>query len=485
MTGTSAPSANPLAYPVARLSVGGRALAGVGVSAVVNPATGEKIGETPLIDDAGLDLALQAVLRGQAQWAGRNARERADVLIGAAQHLRTSMDRIATTLVLEEGKPLAEARREVVQAADTLQWCAEEAVRSYGRIVPGRSAGGLRAVLREPVGPVAAFTPWNMPLLTPARKVGAALAAGCALILKPAEETPGSATHLADALYDAGLPPDAFSIVFGDPDRISRRLLGAAAIRKVSFTGSTAVGKHLMGLGAATLKRFTLELGGHAPVIVTEDCDLEDAVAKAVRAKLRNAGQVCTSPSRFIVQRRVADRFADELAEAFRHIVVGHGLSPATEMGPLANARRLAATTELVRASRTAGAQVLTGGEASQVGGFFYAPTVLSKVPAEAPVMRLEPFCPVAPIVEFTTDAEALAIANALPFGLAAYLFCADGRRARSLAAGLEAGLVGVNTYDVSAPETPFGGVKDSGFGSEGGSEALEAYQVLKLVNFD
>lgn len=339
-------------------------------------------------------------------------------------------------------------------------------------------------VLKEPVGPVAAFAPWNFPAMTPARKLGGALGAGCSIILKPAEETPATALALVGALLDAGLPGEAVSVVFGDPAVISAHLIASPVIRKVSFTGSTPVGKHLARLAADGMKRATMELGGHAPVLVFGDADVDAAADASAAAKFRNAGQVCVSPTRFYVQDSVYERFVDRFAQAARTFQVGHGLDAASRMGPVANARRLDAMQGFVADAVSHGVEVVTGGARVGNSGFFWQPTVLAGVPPDdARIMLEEPFGPVAPVTRFQDIDDVVERANTLPFGLAAYVFTRDTRRATAVSDALEAGMVGVNHFGISTPETPFGGVKESGYGSEGGTEHIEAHLVTKLIS--
>ncbi len=451
--------------------------------AVVNPATDQTLGALPMATADDLDRAVEAAAGAFKAWRAINALERGAVLKRAAAIIRANLDRDAVTLTLEQGKPLAQARVELASSADWFEWYAEEARRSYGRVIPARLPGGRVEVVREPVGPVAAFAPWNFPASQMARKLAAALAAGCPVIAKPAEETPGAALAIARALVEAGLPKGALSVVFGVPSEVSARLIAAPAIRKVSFTGSTAVGRLIAGQAAAGLKRVTLELGGHAPVIVFDDVDPEAAARACAVAKLRNAGQVCTSPTRFLVQDKIHDRFVDALGRAMAATTVGDGLDPGVEMGPLANPRRIEAMRVLAAYAVAAGGRLLTGGERIGNVGNFWAPTLIADAPPQARVMNEEPFGPLALTHRFTEPEAALAEANRLPYGLAAYAFTRDAARAQLVRGGIESGLVGLNTFSVTWPETPFGGVKDSGYGSEGGSEGLEAYLVTKLVS--
>jgi succinate-semialdehyde dehydrogenase/glutarate-semialdehyde dehydrogenase len=448
---------------------------------VRNPATAETIAELPLATPADLDEALEAAKRAYPEWRATDVEKRAAILHRAAKLLKERAEDIGRVMTQEQGKPLAEAKGEVLGAASLFDWYAEEIKRDYGRVLV-RPAGQLSRVMHEPVGPVATFTPWNFPIYLLAKKVAAALAAGCSVISKPAEETPGSARALAKALEDAGLPKGVFQLVHGVPDMVSRHLIGSPIIRKVSFTGSTPVGKHLMKLAADNVTKITLELGGHAPVLVFDDCDLEATLDKLVPQKFRNAGQVCVSPTRFYVQSGIYDAFAKGFAERAQKVKVGNGLEADTRMGPLANERRVPAISKLVEDARAKGAKVLAGGEPGD-GGYFYKPTVLADVPLEADVMSQEPFGPLALMRPFETMDEAIEQANRLPFGLAAFAFTENGRRANILGDAIEAGMIGINTFAISIADAPFGGVKESGFGSEGGKEGLETYQVVKAIH--
>lgn len=448
---------------------------------VVNPANGETIAEVPLASPADLDEALAAAERGFAIWKATPAEQRAAVLNKAAALLRERADGIARILTMEQGKPLAEARGEVMSSAGLFEWCAAEATRIYGRVLV-RPTGQRGLVTKQPVGPVAAFSPWNFPVYLMAKKLGPALATGCSVIAKPPEETPGCTGALVRCLYDAGLPVDVVQLVHGVPDAVSRHLLASPVIRKVSFTGSVPVGKHLMRLAADGLKRVTMELGGHAPVLVFDDCDLEKTLDMVVPQKFRNAGQVCVSPTRFYVQQGIYDRFVAGFAARAAKVKTGSGLESDTGMGPLANIRRPAAIEALVADAAAKGARVMTGGERGQ-GGFFFQPTLLADVPDSADIMANEPFGPVAVAAPFTDLDDAIAKANRLPYGLAAFAFTEQLRRANLLGDALESGMVGINTFAISVPDSPFGGVKDSGFGSEGGAEGMESYLVTKAIH--
>ncbi len=448
---------------------------------VVNPATGGTLAEVPLATAADLDEALAAADKGFKLWRDTPVDARAAILRKAAALMRERGDVIARTLTLEQGKPLAEARGEVEGAAQMFDWYAEEAKRNYGRVLV-RPAGQRSIVIKQPVGPVAAFSPWNFPVYLMAKKLAPALAAGCSVIAKPPEETPGCANAVMRCLVDAGLPAGVCQMVFGVPDTISRHLIASPVIRKVSFTGSVPVGRHLMKLASDSLKRVTMELGGHAPVLIFDDCDLEKTLDMVVPQKFRNAGQVCVSPTRFYVQSGIYDAFLDGFAKRTANVTVGSGLDAATKMGPLANVRRPNAIEALVDDARTKGARVLAGGERGD-GGFFFKPTLLADVPNEADIMSNEPFGPVAVTARFENFDDAIEKANRLPLGLAAFAFTENGRRANMLGDAIESGMVGINTFAISSADAPFGGVKDSGFGSEGGSEGLESYMAVKAIH--
>ena len=449
--------------------------------AVVNPVTGDSIAELPLATEADLNEALDTAARMYPQWRATPVEKRSAILHKAAKLLKERAEEIARTMTQEQGKPLAESKGEVFGAASLFDWYAEEIKRDYGRVLV-RPPGELSRVMHEPVGPVATFTPWNFPIYLLAKKVAAALAAGCSVISKPPEETPGNTLAIARALDDAGLPKGVFQLVHGVPDMVSRHLIGSKTIRKVSFTGSIPVGKHLMKLAADNVTKITLELGGHAPVLIFDDCDLEKTLDMVVPQKFRNAGQVCVSPTRFYVQEGIYDAFVQGFAERTGKVKVGDGLLEDTKMGPLANTRRPEAIEALVNDARDKGAKVVTGGARGD-SGFFFQPTLLADVPLEADIMNNEPFGPVAVSRPFSDMDEAIEQANRLPYGLAAFTFTESGRRANLLGDAIEAGMVGINTFAISVADAPFGGVKESGFGSEGGKEGLETYQVVKAIH--
>ena len=452
---------------------------------VLNPATGTELARLPVATPADIERAVAAATRAFPIWNAYTAVQRYEILAQAAVLMRQRARRIGEVLTLEQGKNLAESTREVTLSADIILFLAEEGKRLYGRTVPPRNAAVfMQHVERVPVGPVAAFTPWNFPVNLPARKLGGALAAGCSVVIKAAEETPGSFLEVLKCLEEAGLPPGVVNAVFGDPAKVSSQLLDSPGIRKVSFTGSVEVGQLLGAHAARTLKRCTLELGGHAPVIVFGDVDVERVVRDLIPAKFRNAGQVCTSPTRFYVERSIQQRFVDAFTAAASALRVGDGREDGVFMGPLAHERRVTSMETLVADARSHGARITTGGARLDRDGYFFAPTVMSEVADTARIMKQEPFGPLATISAFDTAEQAVAAANRLEFGLAAYLYTNDLARAHDVSSRIEAGMVGVNHTGVSTPETPFQGVKASGYGSESGLEGLLSYTDVKLVSF-
>lgn len=452
-------------------------------AAVVNPASGATLGRLPLATAADLDRALTAARAGFDTWRRTVPAERSRILRAGAALMRERLDHIATLMTLEEGKPLAESRDEVLRAADYFEWFAEEARRIDGRVVPANRPGVQQLVKRQAIGPVAAFTPWNFPAITPARKLSAALAAGCSVILKPGEESPATALALARCLDDAGLPKGVLQIVFGVPDMVSAQLIASPIIRKVAFTGSAPIGRLLSERAAAGVKPITLELGGHGPVLVFEDADIDAAADGGAANRFRGTGQVCISSTRFLIQRGAYDRFAERFVAATRKLVIGDGLAPATQVGPLANARQLAKMESLVADAVAQGATLLAGGRRIAGRGYFFEPTVLADVPMSARVMHEEPFGPIAVLRPFDTVADGLAEANRLPYALSAYAFTRDARTAIDVGDGLEAGMIGINQYRIVATELPFGGMKESGHGSEGGAEGIAHYLTNKFIS--
>ena len=472
-------------YPDTRLLIANQWVDATGGKTldVLNPATGASIGKVAHASIADLDRALAATQRGFETWRATPAHERGNLMRRAAVLLRERADGIARLMTQEQGKPLAEARVEVMAGADIIDWFADEGRRVYGRIVPSRNLNAQQLVLKEPVGPVAAFTPWNFPINQIVRKLGAALASGCSFLVKAPEETPASPAALLATFVDAGIPAGVLGLVFGNPAEISAYLIPHPVIRKITFTGSTPIGKELAALAGRHMKRVTMELGGHAPVIVADDADVALAVKAAGGAKFRNAGQVCISPTRFLVHNSVKAEFSQALVAHAQKLKLGDGLAEGTTLGPLANARRLGAMAKVVDDARKRGATVATGGERVGSSGNFFAPTVLVDVPLDADVFNNEPFGPVAAIRTFETLDEAITEANRLPFGLAGYAFTRSIKNAHQLAQRLELGMLWINQPAAPVAEMPFGGVKDSGYGTEGGPEAMEAYLVTKSVS--
>lgn len=452
--------------------------------AVFNPASGKEIGRVAHATKSDLDRALLAAQKGFETWRDTTAAERSKVMRRAAALMRERADAIGRLITQEQGKPLAEGKGEAMAAADIIEWFAEEAFRVYGRIVPAR--GGLHVrqlVLKDPVGPVAAFTPWNFPINQVVRKVAAALSAGCSMLVKAPEETPAGPAALIQAFHDAGLPNGVLGLVYGNPAEISNYLIAHPVIRKVTFTGSTPVGKQLAALAGQHMKRVTMELGGHAPVIICEDADIQLAVKSAGAAKFRNAGQVCISPTRFLVHESVANEFSKVLAAHAQSLKVGDGLAEGTTMGPLANPRRVTAMAEFTKDALQRGATLLTGGERIGESGNFWQPTILKDVPLEAKVFNDEPFGPMAAIRTFNLLDDAITEANRLNYGLAGYAYTKSLKNADLLARRVEVGMLWINQPATPSAELPFGGLKDSGYGSEGGPEAVEAYLNVRAVS--
>ncbi len=450
--------------------------------AVHNPATGQEIGRVAHAAIADLDRALEAAQKGFEVWRKTPVVERGKIMRQAVSLLRERTPQIAELMTQEQGKPLAEAKGEIGMATEVIEWFAEEARRVYGRVVPSRNLLSQQLVLKDPVGPVAAFTPWNFPINQIVRKMSAALATGCSIIVKAPEETPASPAELLRAFVDAGVPPGVIGLVYGNPAEISNYLIPHPIIRKITFTGSTPVGKQLAAMAGQHMKRATMELGGHAPVIVAEDADVEMAAKAAGAAKFRNAGQVCISPTRFLVHESLRDAFAKAMVAQAESLKLGNGMDDGITMGPLANSRRLTAMAEFTADAIKHGASVATGGERIGSSGNFFAPTVLLDVSLQSKVFNEEPFGPMAAIRTFKTLDEAIDESNRLPFGLASYAFTRSLKNAHHLSQNLQVGMLWINQPAVAWPEMPFGGVKDSGYGSEGGSEALEAYINTKSV---
>jgi succinate-semialdehyde dehydrogenase/glutarate-semialdehyde dehydrogenase len=472
-------------YETLSLFIDGKTTAGDSgaKSDVVNPSNDAVLGQLPHARKPELDKALAAAEKGFQQWRKVNSFERAKVLRKAADLMRARVDEIARVLTLEQGKPFVESKVEILAGADITDWYADEGRRAYGRIIPARSDGVRNMVIMEPIGPVAGFSPWNFPVTQAVRKIAAALAAGCSIIVKCPEETPGSPLGMIRCFHDAGVPDGVLNLVYGVPAEISEYLIPSPIIRKVSFTGSVPVGKHLAALAGQHMKRTTMELGGHAPVLVFDDVEV-DAVAKMmVATKIRNAGQVCVSPTRFYVHEKIYDKFVATFTSGMKATRVGDGLEPTTRMGPLANPRRVNAMQTLIQDAEEKGAKVETGGKRIGNQGNFFEPTVLTNVPDTARIMNEEPFGPVAVMLPFKDTNEVLERANRLPYGLASYAFTKDSKTATKLADALDSGMVTINHFGLALPETPFGGTKDSGYGHEGGAEGLNVYMQAKFVS--
>ena len=449
---------------------------------VVNPASGDTIGTLAYAETADLDEALEAADTGFRAWKKVSAYERSKIMRKAANLLRERIEHVALLMTMEQGKTIAEAKAEIHNGADTIDWFAEEGRRAYGRVIPARAEGVYQLVVKEPVGPVAAFTPWNFPINQIVRKLSAALAAGCSIIVKAPEETPASPAELIRAFVDAGVPPGTVGLVYGDPAQISSYLIPHPLIRKISFTGSTVVGKQLAAMAGLHMKRATMELGGHAPVIVFDDADAAVAAKVMAASKFRNAGQVCVSPTRFLVQEGIYDSFVEQFVANAKKLKVGDGREQGIQMGALANPRRTTAMDVALEDATKHGGHIQTGGHRIGDKGNFFEPTVVTELPNDARAMNEEPFGPMAIINPFKTFDDAVQEANRLPFGLAAYAWTKSAKTANAIAAQVETGMISINHVGLGLPETPFGGVKDSGFGSEGGSEAIEPYLNPKFV---
>jgi succinate-semialdehyde dehydrogenase/glutarate-semialdehyde dehydrogenase len=473
-----------MSYPSVQMHINGkwRPAASGRTLHVINPATEEPIGSVPHADRSDLDAALEAAEKGYRTWRNVSAYDRSKVMRKAAELIRERADKIANVMTQEQGKVLVEAKMETMAAADIIEWFAEEGRRAYGRLIPARAAGVYQMVVKEPVGPVAAFTPWNFPVNQVVKKLSAALGAGCSMIVKAPEETPGSPAELIRAFVDAGLPDGVVNLVYGIPAEISEYLIPHPVIRKISFTGSTKVGKDLAAMAGKHMKRVTMELGGHAPVIVFDDADVEQAAKIMVAAKYRNAGQVCISPTRFLVQEGVYDKFVQHFVDGAKAIKVGNGLDADSKMGALANDRRVTAIETMLQDAVGKGGKVQAGGNRVGNKGYFFEPTVVTNVPKSAKAMNDEPFAPLALISPFAKFDEAVEEANRLPYGLASYSFTKSAKTAAAIGAAVDAGMMSINSNALALTETPFGGTRDSGYGSEGGSEGMEAYLSTKFI---
>lgn len=471
-------------YPDVKLFIDGEWRDGVQGKTidVVDPALGETIGKIAHATREDLDLALAAADKGFKIWRDVSAFERSKIMRKAANLLRERADSIAWLMTREQGKPLAQSKMETLGAADTIDWFAEEARRTYGQVIPARAGGVVQMTLKVPVGPVAAFTPWNFPINQVVRKLSAAIGTGCSIIVKAPEETPASPAELIRCFIDAGVPAGVVNLVYGIPAEISEYLIPHPVIRKISFTGSTPVGKQLAALAGLHMKRATMELGGHAPVMIFDDADVDKAIKISAMSKFRNAGQICVAPTRFLVQEGVAGRFREGFVEAAKAVRVGNGLEDGVDMGPLANDRRIPALEGLINDAVSHGATLNTGGRRIGNVGNFFEPTVISDVPTHARLMNEEPFGPLAIINSFSKLDDAIEEANRLPFGLASYAFTSSASTQAALGAQVEAGMLTINHNGLALPEVPFGGIKDSGYGTEGGSEAMQAYLETRFV---
>lgn len=449
---------------------------------VINPANREVLGQLPHATEADLEAALQAADRAFQSWRKSSPLERAAILRKVGELTRERAPEVARNMTLDMGKPLAESMGELISCSDHCDWHAEECRRIYGRVIPPRNPNVRQLVLREPIGVCVAFTPWNFPYNQAIRKITAAIGAGCTIVLKGPEDAPSAVMAIAQMFHDAGLPPGVLNIVWGDPPKVSDYLIRSPISRKVSFTGSVPVGKHLAALAGQHMKRVTMELGGHSPVLVFDDADVEKAAQMLAKFKVRNAGQVCVSPTRFYVQKGAYDKFVAKFAEVMGATKVGDGLAEGTEMGPLAHERRVPTMSKFVEDAVSRGGKVLVGGNPLDGNGFFFPPTVITGLPEDSMLMTQEPFGPVAPVVPFDDPEEVIRKANSLPFGLSSYVFTNSLQTATKVSNALEAGMVNINHFGSALPETPFGGVKESGIGSEGGLETFDGYLVTKFV---
>ena len=449
---------------------------------IVNPATDEVIGKLPHASKEDLDLALASAQKAFQTWRKTPPLERSKILRKVAELARARANEIGANITRDMGKPLAEAVGEVMVCSEHPEWAAEECRRIYGRVIAGRSEGVRQFVLKEPIGVCAAFSPWNFPFNQAIRKIVSALGAGCTIIIKGPEDSPSAVVAIARMFHEAGLPPGCLNVVWGVPSEVSTYLINSPIVRKISFTGSVPVGKQLAAMAGSLMKPATMELGGHSPVIVCEDADVEAAADIMATSKFRNAGQVCVSPTRFYVQEKAYDKFVARFLDKVKALKVGPGVEPDTKMGPLAHKRRVPAIAGFVEDADARGAKILTGGHRLGDRGSFFEPTVVDEPPEDSKLMTQEPFGPILGLKRFKTLDEAIARANSLPFGLAAYAFTTSTRNAMQLGDALESGMVTINHTGIALAETPFGGVKDSGHGSEGGAETFDGYLVTKFV---
>lgn len=469
-------------YPELCQIIGGKFEAGCGKAVnVIDPTTGRVLGKYNESTDSQIDRAVKAAEKGFATWRQMSAYERGQILSKIAAEIRGRSSELAELVVLELGKPWKDAIAEVEQAAGMWQWAAEEGSRAYGRIIPSRERNAIQCTLLEPLGPIASFSSWNAPLITPSRKISSALGAGCSIVAKAAEDVPACSLELGKIAYSCGLPEGVLSILVGDPVTISERLIDSPIIKGVTFTGSTHVGKLLARRAVSHMKRPIMELGGHAPVLVFDDVDVEKVAREGARAKFRNAGQVCTSPTRFFVQSKIFEQFNEFFVDEAKKLNLGCGFESSITMGPLVASRRLAAMDEFVTNARSLGIAIPTGGRARDREGFFYEPTVIKGATTDALISNVEPFGPIAMTAQFNTYEEGIELANRLPFALASYVHSNNVHYINSAMNDIEAGNVICNGWRVSLPETPFGGHKESGLYSEGGIEGISAFQKTKF----
>jgi succinate-semialdehyde dehydrogenase/glutarate-semialdehyde dehydrogenase len=453
---------------------------------VINPATEEVIFDVAYGGRAETKRAIEAAQKAMTSWMKLTAWDRAKVLKKTADLMRERCEAIARTLTLEQGKPLGESKAEILHSADTFEWFAEEGKRSYGQVIPHSATGKRHMTIKHPVGVVGAISPWNFPITLQSRKIAPALAAGCTIVCKPASQTPLSLVQVFECMVEAGLPAGVANLVMGPAQEIADEMLENPIVRKISFTGSTEVGKQLMRGAADQMKRLSLELGGHAPLIVFPDADPEAVAKAAVIGKFRNNGQVCIAPSRFFIHKDVEKKFTECAVEFAKALKLGNGVDPGVEIGPMFEKKAMEATISLVDDARKTGAKVLTGGKRSDrfERGYFFEPTILRNLSPQARIMTEEPFAPVMPILDFTKIDEVIQAANNTRYGLAAYVFTNDLTVAWRMAEGLEAGIIGLNDPVPATPQCPFGGMKESGMGRELGHEGLEAYLETKYVSF-
>ncbi|RTZ45413.1 NAD-dependent succinate-semialdehyde dehydrogenase [Candidimonas sp. SYP-B2681] len=449
---------------------------------VVNPADNSILGSIPSLTAADVKSAIQAASDALPDWKSRSGKDRAKVMRRWYDLCMENQEDLATILTMEQGKPLKESRGEIAYGSSFLEWFAEEAKRTYGDVIPAASNDRRIIVIKQPVGVVAAITPWNFPNAMITRKAGAALAAGCTIVVKPATATPYSALALAELAVEAGIPPGVFNVVTGSSSVIGAELTSNPLVRKLSFTGSTSVGKQLMAQCAGTMKKVSMELGGNAPFIVFDDADLDQAVAGVMASKFRNAGQTCVCANRIFVQEGIYDAFAERLKQTVESQKVGNGMDDNVDFGPLIDSDAISKVEEHISDALSSGADVLTGGRSHELGGLFFQPTILINVSANAKLMQEETFGPVAPLIRFSTEEQVIAMANDTPFGLAAYFYTSDYERSWRVAEALECGIVGLNEGIISTELAPFGGIKESGVGREGSKYGMDDYLEIKYI---